>query len=765
MTSLKKRSTWLNLNRRLLAASVGALLAVGLSQTLAWAEPQATNSAAAVAQVRDLRTQAVSALKAGEFDRAGQLLGQANTITNDPSVQQMKEWFASFETQRQAVLAERKKVFDEQMSKSARASEKGFETFAIDYIADAYTYAPDKAAFRKLPEVEGVIARTVELAQKAEDESQWLAAVRLYADLTRVEPGEVTWHRKFKEVAKRVRLLAMYTPDRYAEQLRQESNTRLAALKVIDPSNPAATQPATTRPADENEETDNSLRTNWQDILKGIKAPMLADAFSITNEQYFREVSFKELTVSGLTGLRVLATTGGLEDTFANLKDDAKRQQFIAVLEEQIAAANASNLTSRRLFENAYRTIIAANDASLQLPTEVLINTFAEAAFGNLDQFTTMIWPSELADMKQTLEGVFTGVGIQIQSSESGELRVISPIEDSPALRAGVEPDSVITHIDAKSAKGISVDRAKREIQGAEGTQVTLTIRNSAGETKDFVLTRQVIKMPTIKGWTHAENSSNQDGWDYMIDPEVGIGYVRLTSFTKESAADLKRVVEQVTDAGGKGLILDLRDNPGGQLFAAVSIVDQFLPGGRILSTKGERPKSPEKVIDAKASNDDSEIPLVVLVNQFSASASEIVSGALKDHARAVVVGERTFGKGSVQNVPSVANNTAQFKMTTSHYYLPSGRCIHKEDDSTVWGVDPDMHMDMTREQMIEARQLRQKLDVLRTTGQPADAEKAARLLQIDPQLSAGLLLLRLQVTSDQPLLGEANTAEPTKKG
>jgi len=564
----------------------------------------------------------------------------------------------------------------------------------------------------------------------------------------------------------------MYSPDLYVKQLKAESEVRLIALKVIDPNNPAATQPAATQPSATQPSTtqpvaeaDDSLRTNWRDILKGVTAPMLADALSMTSDQYFRDVNFQQLTISGLNGLRVLATTGGLEDTFTNLADKAKREQFLAVIDEQIAAAQNSNIKTRRLFENAYRTILATNQNSLELPSEVIINTFAEGAFSPLDQFTVMIWPSELADMNQTLEGEFSGVGIQIQNSETGELKVISPIEDSPALRAGIEPDSVITHINGKSAKGISVDRAKREIQGKSGTEVTLTVRNSAGQSKDYVLTRQVIKVPTIKGWTHASDSSAQDGWNYMIDPDNGIAYLRLTSFTKESAIDLERVVDQTTEAGGKALILDLRDNPGGQLGVAVGIVDKFISGGTILSTKGERANSPENRIEANKSADDSSIPLVVLVNQFSASASEIVSGALKDHTRAVVVGERTFGKGSVQVVPWVANRSARFKITTSHYYLPSGRCIHKEDNSKEWGVDPDITIDMTREQMIEARQLRQKLDVLRTMGAGTDDAGARKLIELDPQLAAGLLVLRMQLASDQPLAAEAPTTDPQKRG
>ena len=211
-------------------------------------------------------------------------------------------------------------------------------------------------------------------------------------------------------------------------------------------------------------------------------------------------------------------------------------------------------------------------------------------------------------------------------------------------------------------------------------------------------------------------------------------------------------------------MILDLRQNPGGLLTAATEVADKFLKDGNIVSTRADRPMQEQPPIDAHASADDVDFPLVVLVNQYSASASEIVSGALKDQHRAIIVGERTFGKGSVQMLFPLSNRQAALKLTTSHYYLPSGRCIHREETSTTWGVDPDLTVEMTPKQMRDAIDARQELEVLRdkndtnkqyvrvsttpttspTTSPSADPQKEA--LSSDPQLSAALLLLKLQL-------------------
>jgi carboxyl-terminal processing protease len=238
-----------------------------------------------------------------------------------------------------------------------------------------------------------------------------------------------------------------------------------------------------------------------------------------------------------------------------------------------------------------------------------------------------------------------------------------------------------------------------------------------------------------------------------MIDQDNGIGYVRLTNFTRESAHEVEQAIRTIRNANGKAIILDLRANPGGLLTAATEIADQFLSDGNIVSTRTAANIETSPPVDARPSRNDVTMPTVVLVNQYSASASEIVSGALKDHKRALIVGERTFGKGSVQMLYPIARQEAFLKLTTSHYYLPSGRCLHREEDSVDWGVDPDVAIDMTPEEMRNVLKLRQEMDVLRSspatnpTTLPAEFKtREEQLLASDPQLGAAVLLLKMQL-------------------
>jgi carboxyl-terminal processing protease len=287
------------------------------------------------------------------------------------------------------------------------------------------------------------------------------------------------------------------------------------------------------------------------------------------------------------------------------------------------------------------------------------------------------------------------------------------------------------------------------------GTTVTLTVRSPNGQVKDYTIQREVIKVSSVKGWHHLTGG----GWDYMIDPDEKIAYVRLTNFTKGTDEEMSKAIAELKDKGARAMILDLRHNPGGLLTAAVAVCQKFMHSGVIVSTKAEREGAADAQPPMEAHDDPDvvDFPLVVLVNQYSASASEIVSGALHDQHRAIIVGERTFGKGSVQMLFPLEARTAFLKLTTSHYYLPSGRCIHREENSKTWGVDPDVTVPMTPAQMNDAFEARKELDVLRAadatepatqpvasgaTTQPAKKDA----LSTDPQLAAALLVLKLEL-------------------
>ena len=307
-----------------------------------------------------------------------------------------------------------------------------------------------------------------------------------------------------------------------------------------------------------------------------------------------------------------------------------------------------------------------------------------------------------------------------------------------------------------------------KNITGKEGTHVKLTIKSLDGSVRELTLIRSKIKVGSVKGYSHRAGG----GWEYFVDPDNRISYLRITSFTRTTGEELDRAIAEISEKGGRGLILDLRYNPGGLLPAATEVCDKFLKQGVIVSTRADRdtPNLPT-VTNARPDGDEPSLPMVVLVNQYSASASEIVSGALKDWKRSLVIGERTFGKGSVQMLFGLSGRSALLKLTTSHYYLPLGKCIHREENSMEWGVDPDVTVEMTPEQMRAAIDARQAMDVLRDLAEgdevpvkkevvikpptdgsetpsttPTTQEGKKDLLSVDAQLSAAVLVLRLQL-------------------
>jgi C-terminal peptidase prc len=701
-----------------------------------------------LATVDQLKEEAFKAIKAGQFDRSSELLVKAASVNAaDAQLAKMAEWSKAFEDQRQVFVVERHKQFDKAVGDVKTLMKNKKDDYALDYAARAYLLADDKKAFRNEKWIDDLVHETIDLAHQYEGKEQWLKALRLYSDLGSVDPATPEWKDKLKVSTRRIRLLAMYNPEEFRKIQDLEANDREAIDLLIKP----ATQPTTkttTKPA---EDRDDSFKTDWHQSLKDVKMNMLWDALVDARLNYYREVSYRDLGMGGLNGLKVIATTKGLETAFPAMQDQAKKQEFLARLQDCLdKVKNSTVVTEQRVVRDAINDISSCNDTTIQLPEEVFTSEFADAAFAELDPFSNMIWPSEVDEFNKNTGGEFSGVGIQIQSDDDGSLKVVTPIEDSPGYKDGIRAGDIITKINGKNAKGISLNQAVKNITGKSGTQVTLTVRSADGTVKDHTITRQTIKVASVKGWQRHPGG----GWDYFIDPQNKIGYIRLTQFTKLTTDELEKAVTEMQASGMRGIIMDLRYNPGGLLSTATEVCDKFLTEGIIVSTRADRPTpNLPKEEHAKADADDvKDTPMVVLVNQYSASASEIVSGAMKDHKRAMIVGERTFGKGSVQMLFPLSGRSAYLKLTTHHYYLPNGKCIHREENSTEWGVDPDVTVEMTPEQMTAAIKARQEQDILRDANAPADkklealeASKKDPLAQ-DPQLSAGLLLLRLQL-------------------
>lgn len=343
------------------------------------------------------------------------------------------------------------------------------------------------------------------------------------------------------------------------------------------------------------------------------------------------------------------------------------------------------------------------------------------------DPYTEFVPPADREDFEKDLTGQFVGIGAAINTRD-GWLYIVHPLEDSPALRAGLRPGDVVKTIDGETTFQKTPDECVARIKGEPGTPVTLQIERQVDGKPQLVevsLRRGEIAPVAAKGYRF---DAANGVWDFRLDPERALAYVRLTQFTPGAAQQLKTAIRSATSKGDgpeqpRGLILDLRDNPGGLLDEAVGVVRLFLDSGVIVSTRGRSDRA--EVTRARGDAPFATLPLVVIVNENSASASEVVAGALADNKRALVVGARSFGKGVVQRIEPVRSLPgAQLKLTEQHYYLPSGRLLHRTDDAKTWGVDPSpgFFLPLNDEQRLAALKVRRAMDLIRPPDAPVDA-------------------------------------------
>ncbi|GIW80354.1 MAG: hypothetical protein KatS3mg105_2161 [Gemmatales bacterium] len=343
----------------------------------------------------------------------------------------------------------------------------------------------------------------------------------------------------------------------------------------------------------------------------------------------------------------------------------------------------------------------------------------------HLDPYTTYIDPETMAQFLRDIRRNYTGVGIQIRKDpELDMLRVVTPIKGSPAHKAGIQTGDIITTIkrwvdsdgqplpepEIISTKGLSISEAVKKVLGKANTKVTLTIQREGHDKPfDVEITRASIELETVSGFRRKAD----DSWDFMIDPENKIGYIRLSGFADKSALELRRAVERLRAQGMKGLVLDLRFNPGGLLRSAVAICDMFINDGEIVSIRPRVGRS--EVHRGRRPGSLLDFPMAVLINGYSASASEIVSACLQDHGRAIVVGERSFGKGSVQNIHPF--DGGQLKLTIASFWRPSGKNLNKsstdgsEDED--WGVIPDIVVKLSNRERDQLTEHLQDIEVI----------------------------------------------------
>jgi len=562
--------------------------------------------------------------------------------------------------------------------------------------------AVDKKKLATEPWFTDLVARTEARGKDRVEKAKWYNALVAYSGLKELLPDNEEWEKMVKAVQRHVRVLGLYG--------RKSPTTK--ASKDEEP--------------------------HWREVVAHVDADMVEKVIGQLDLTYVSSIDYRKVTRGGLGSIKVLAETPQAANSFPGLKDDAKRKKFLASIDRQIRDVERRDRVTHLDLILALNSVLRASEESVELPTEVLAVEFTDGFLDELDKFSSMIWPYDVPNFEKQTMGHFCGVGIQIMKEPGEPLRVVTPLLKTPAYRAGIKAGDLIVKVDGKKTEDRRIDKLVQDIMGDKGTKVVLTIKRGR-RIKDYPIIRDRIHIQTIKGWKRQPKTGE---WDYLVDGNDRIGYIRVTQFTSQTAGHLSAALQQLRSGGCRSVVLDLRFNPGGLLRAAARVANEFLLSGRIVSTRGRRTRPTE--LNANSIGRYRDGDLVVLVNQYSASAAEIVSGALQDWRRAKIIGQRTYGKGSVQNVISIRSHMARLKLTTAYYYLPRGRLLHRKNGAKDWGVDPDIEVFLTPHQTRRWLDIRRKTDIVQDVDTEQLNDGLARQYKADIQLDSAVLMLKL---------------------
>lgn len=603
------------------------------------------------------------------------------------------------------------------------------------------------------PRVQRLRTLAEQTGAEAESAGEWMLASELFSRLATLYEDGQPYGEDVDRLSTRLGMIRLYAPARFRE-LANEHRVRHGEEPF-----PAY----------------NPFGDSYEEKLGPIRRGMVERAIQHAAFRHVERASLRDMLLGGLDALETFATTRDLQAVFPGLASERDREAFLRAIDEQrVRLANADRRATATDLNAVMSRVRSANGYSIKVDEQAIWHEFGNGAMSALDQFSAVIWPDEVKRFERSTQGAFVGVGIQIQMDELQNIKVVTPLEGQPAQRAGIQAGDLIKGVDGNPTAGFTIDQAVEVITGPENTRVTLQIERPAEEETgkperlEFTITRQRIELPTVTGWYKTGAGDGPEAWDWFIDPDADIGYVRLSSFSEHTTRDFDRAIDAMRDAGLRGLVLDLRFNPGGLLDQAVSIGNRFIGSGLIVKTEDAMGQVQDRqfarsIPERKSLSD---IPVVVLINQGSASASEIVAGAIQSHAsnggvQATIVGDRSFGKGSVQNVfPLAADASAYMKLTTQYYKLEGNRNIHRREgagEEQEWGVVPNLRVEMLPDQIVEAARIRRDADVV-TLDQEGnivpdeDRPHPSELLEPgkDLQLQAALVLLHSQLLAPE---------------
>ncbi len=707
--------------------------------------------------------------KEGDFAAVERYLRGVPEGRAEAGIQRLREGVEVLSRTRLESEAVRMSELEKAMTEARTKVAEGNLAQALFSLAMAKLLSDDWSKVLTTEEVQAVMDQSFAAALEAEKKGDLLLAQELLFRLRVLvdDSGDKALRDRFndplEQVNRRIGLLAQYAPHRLHD-LRRLQAERVAPDKPFPDFNEEGAE-------------------DWKEQLRGISQPMLMAALRTAASEHIKNEGWWPLLTGGVEALRILGTTQALGENFPKLRDPERLAKWNETLDSITTTLDAK--PHRGVGRGDYRDIIAqliqTNRETIELPEEVLLREFGDGAVYKLaelfdDQYTEIIWPERLRRFQQQTEGNFVGVGILIRTDEKREIIVVNPLEGSPAFRAGVKPEDRVVAVDGVSTLGWSLNRAVDNITGPRGKEVLIGVRRGEGDDEkslDIPIVRDTIKIRSVNGWWKRElDTDGNPHWDWLVDPISRIGYVRLTSFNEDSYADFLAALDEMKRGGPlNGLVLDLRNNPGGLLKSAVQFSNLFVPKGLIVSGEDKDGRTVWRQ-DAQPNRAEArlaDVPTVVLVNEGSASASEIVAGSLQAHGAAVILGERSFGKGSVQTVHDISDREqAAIKLTTQYYVLPpqdgeaKGRLVHRRPGATDWGVNPDITVTMTPQQLEAAMKLRLAADMLAdadTLLQANDGEATPRpdvndlvLKGVDPQIQTALLILQARALKELEL-------------
>lgn len=700
------------------------------------ADASAETAAVVAPSPAETYAEKVSALVHSQNLAALAALAPPASATSDAAM--INRWRQQYVTVMSKQRAENQKLYKKWLTTGQKDLKADKLIPAFEYMLTAYGFSTDKTAFKKQPWVGSLTSKIAEKAAQYDKQHRWLESLQLYNQLNTMYRISRKYHRDLHRVVRRTMLLATYTPKEFF------------AMQAKLAKDHAFKKPSTAPKGKIKEEQQNQapVYSRWQHTVEGIHQDMLVESLELTQHDWVLPITYNTLLTGGLKLVRLMARTPMLSDTFPGLNDTAKRDQFVAEIDTLLKRAASPKLIDTLGMIRLWSELVTVDQSTVKLPIPVLIKEFTEGCMEKTDKFTMPFWPSQVQSFNKEMEGQFGGVGIQIRM-DNGLLQVISPLSGTPAYKAGIQAGDVIVTVNGQNMMGLGINTVVRKIMGRPGTKVVLGIRRGTNpKLLIFHLKRAIIHVRSIKGF--ARNPANGQ-WRFMIDPKEGIAYVRVTQFQADTAVQLKKVLKRLLKQHMHGLIIDLRYNPGGYLDTAVRMCNMFISQGTILSTRG-RTAPPEAWSAQGSPLIPPNMPVILVVNQDSASASEIFSGAMRDHHRALIVGHRTYGKGCVQNViPIGEHDTAEFKLTEQYYYLPDGECIQRQPYARVWGVKPNVAVWFSPLQLQQLQATWLNDDLISSSGK-ASAKPSPFAFKVPPQkafdtqLDTAEMLMKLQL-------------------